>query len=178
MVFRSLTEDRCQVSTKDLEFRGEASRGTLLDGKGCKWPSLWVDELCTLFRRVESSNLIHEPHLLDDCPCAALDINVLPMGEERVALLDDGDARAGLCQEPRQSGPSDARSTDQSAHGKLQSGRECEDGCSELEASTENRKENGIENRIRERVRERKIEDSRIFRTILVQGNSELQFNI
>lgn len=99
-----------------------------------------------LFHRVESSNLIHEPHLLDDCNCAALHINVLPIGEERVALLDDGDACAGLCQEPRQRGPSDARSTDQDAYSKLQCGRECEgkvgplrdgeDGCSELEAST------------------------------------------
>lgn len=63
-----------------------------------------------------------------------------------MALLDDGDACAGLCQEPGQRGPSDARSTDQDAHGKLQSGREREekvgpsrdgeDGCSELEAST------------------------------------------
>ena len=68
------------------------------------------------------------------------------MGEERMALLDDGDACTGLWQEPRQCGPSDARSTDQDAHGKLQCGREREkkvgplrdgeDGCSELQART------------------------------------------
>lgn len=92
-------------------------RWTLLDGKECKWLLLWIDEFVYPFRRVESSSLIYEPHLLDDWECTALYVSVLAMVEERVALLDD-DKGAGLSQESSQRGPG----TDQDGHGKVQCG--------------------------------------------------------
>ena len=49
------------------------------------------------------------------------------MGKERVGFLNDGDACAGSGQEPGQGGPSDAGSTDEDAHGKLQCDREGEE---------------------------------------------------
>ena len=148
MILRSLIEYRRQISTKNFPFGSRTSCSTFYNREGSEWFSFGVDELCALFRRIVSQNFIFEPHLLYDFPCAALHINVLPVGKQGATLLEDGDFCTGLCQEPCKRWPSYARPADKNAHCSNWSSRDWkekvglskvgEDGYSELEARTGN----------------------------------------
>ena len=97
MILRGLAKHSCQVTAKDLVLRRRAGRVILTDWKRGKWLSAWTDELGAFFSRVEPADLVQEPHLLDDCDCVALDVDVLPVGEKTRALFDDGGACSSSC---------------------------------------------------------------------------------